>query len=178
MTLLFARQSVELCFKYLAIAYEEPFNLEARIGMAYASLYAALSYASAGLNAVHGLAYGLAGLTHQTHGATNAVFLPYVMDSLISLRQSELAEIGKLAGSSVKQQTELAKDAVRLTKQLIERLGLASDLPSFGVTIDDLPKLIADGLAVARLTKAYPSSDPGQAYKKIVEYAFKGQLLE
>lgn len=106
------------------------------------------------------------------------MFLPYVMDSLISLRQSELAEIGKLAGSSVKQQTELAKDAVRLTKQLIERLGLASDLPSFGVTIDDLPKLIADGLAVARLTKAYPSSDPGQAYKKIVEYAFKGQLLE
>jgi alcohol dehydrogenase class IV len=134
--------------------------------------------ADAGLDAVHGLAYGLAGLTHHTHGSTNAVFLPYVMASLIDTRQPELSEIGRMAGSVEKEDLGLARDAVRLTKKLVERVGLASNLAQLGVTTADLQRLIDDGLAVTRLTKAFAHADPPAAYQQIVEYAFSGTLFE
>ncbi len=81
LTMLFARESMRLCFAWMERAYQHGDDTEARIGMAYASLYAALSYGSAGLNAVHGIAYAVAGQTHKSHGSTNAVMLPYVLDA-------------------------------------------------------------------------------------------------
>lgn len=176
LTMLFARESVKLCFEHLPTAFREPSNLHARTGMSCCSLYAALSYATAGVHAVHGLAYALAGLTHETHGRTNAVLLPYVMDSLISVRTAELAEIGRIAGS---QKTDLlgqARDAAVLTRALIQSLDIPVSLKDFGVKAQELDTLIQDGLAVVRLAKAYPIQPPAPAYSQIVRHAYEGRL--
>lgn len=175
-TNLFARESVTLCWQHLRAAYAEPNNLAARTGMAYASLLAALSYGSAGLNAVHGLAYALAGLTHASHGSTNAVLLPYVMDSLIDQRTQELAEIARLSGAQANSALALARLAPVRVRQLVADLGIPDTLQRFGVTHAQLPTLIQDGLAVSRLAKAYPGPAVAQAYAQIVNNAFVGKL--
>lgn len=176
MTMLFAAESIRLCFRHLGTAYRDGADREARTGMAYASLYASLSYASAGLNAIHGLAYALAGLTHATHGSTNAVFLPYVMEALLPVRQRELAEIARMAGETGDDEAALARRAVVRTRELVAEVGIPTTLAGFGVTADDLPALVRNGLNVTRLTKAFPIQPAGEAYARIVDDAFTGRL--
>lgn len=176
LTIMFARESVRHCFEHLPTAFAEPKNLTARTGMSYSSLYAGLSYATAGLHAVHALAYALAGLTHETHGRTNAVFLPYVMDSLVHVRTAELAEIGRIAGSQSTDAIGQARDAAILTRALIKRLDMPTDLKGFGVREEQLEQLTRDGLNVVRLAKAFPIQPPQQAFADIVRNTFIGRL--
>jgi alcohol dehydrogenase class IV len=175
-TVQFARQATALAFAHLDTAFERPNDRAARNAMARASLYAAMSYATAGLNAVHGLAYALAGLTHASHGSTNAVMLPYVMDALVDTRRDELAEIARLAGASGDDTEALARQAPVLTRALVRRLGLAGDLLSFGVEEAQLHQLVSDGLAVTRLAKAWPGGPVDEAYARIVQHAYHGEL--
>src|SRR5665647_933488 len=96
--MMFARESMRLCIAWLEKAYQDGSDTQARVGMAYASIYAGLSYGSAGLNAVHGTAYAVAGQTHKSHGSTNAVMLPYVLDALRTVRRAEFLDIAGLLG--------------------------------------------------------------------------------
>lgn len=176
LTVMFARQATALGFQHLAAAFERPQDRAARNGMARSSLYAAMSYATAGLNAVHGLAYALAGLTHASHGSTNAVLLPYVMDALVDVRRDELADIALLAGAAPGDADALARLAPVLTRDLVRRVGLADTLVDFGVQEAQLPQLVADGLAVRRLAKAWPGGRADEAYERIVHNAFLGKL--
>ena len=175
-TQLMAGEAIRLCFAHLPTAYEDGSDLNARTGMAYGSLLAAFSYANAGLNAVHALAYALAGLTHASHGSTNAVFLPYVLDNMRSVRQADMAQIARLAGLAEQDDASMAHALVRHVKELVGRIGIPSDLQGFGVTEADLDLLASNGLAVARLTKAYPVQPAEPAYHLIVQRAFHGVL--
>lgn len=176
LTVTFAREATALALRHLATACDHPHDRAARSGMARASLYAAMSYATAGLNAVHGLAYALAGLTHASHGSTNAVLLPYVMDALIGARRDELAEIARLAGATEGDTEALARQAPVLVRRLVARVGVATDLVAFGVTEEQLSQLVADGLAVKRLAKAWPGAPAERAYAQIVRSAYLGEL--
>ena len=176
LTVMYAREATALGLRHLVQAYDQPQDRAARNGMARASLYAGLSYATAGLQAVHGLAYALAGLTHASHGSTNAAMLPYVMDALVDVRREELAEIARLAGAPDGDTAALARQAPVLLRALIRRVGLATDLVRFGVTEAQLPRLVDDGLAVTRLAKAWPGAAVQEAYARIVHNAYRGQL--
>ena len=177
LTMLLAHEAIRLCFRHLPAAYQQPHDLTARVGMAQASLFAAMSYASAGLNAVHGLAYALAGVTHASHGSTNAVMLPYVMDALVPMRTTELAEIALLAGNvDAVDPVEAARRAPVLTRTLVTQLGLAGNLRDFGVESAAVDTLVAEGLKVTRLAKAFALQPPDAAYSTIVANAFSGRL--
>lgn len=182
LTMMFARESVKLCVAWMERAYRDGGDREARIGMAYASLYAGLSYGSAGLNAVHGIAYAVAGITHRSHGSTNAVMLPYVLDALRDTRREELLEVGELLGLRHDAAgSPLDDDAVRravpvAVRAMIGRLDIPTDLRAFGITADQLPGLLVDALAVTRLAKALPVDDVAGAYAGIVHAAFEGRL--
>lgn len=174
---LLAQESVRLCWQHLLTAYRSPSDLHARTGMAYASLLAAMSYGSAGLHAVHGLAYALAGLTHATHGSTNAVFLPYVMDSLVHVRTAELARIARLGGAEPEGDARaLARRAPLMVRELVQQLGIPTTLAGFGVEASQLEALARDALAVTRLAKAYPRGDAPEAYRAIIQAAYHGTL--
>lgn len=175
-TTLFAKEAVKLCFQNLRTAYGDPKNLQARYGMCYASLLAAFAYGSAGLNAVHGIAYALAGLTHASHGSTNAVLLPYVMDSLLHQRMPELAEIARIGGRQQGSDFLLARQAPVIVRNMVRDLGIPTNLRQFGVSPEQLTTLVQNGLAVQRLTKAYPRSPVEVAYREIVHNAYEGKL--
>jgi len=172
----FAESAIGLCFSHLQTAFEAGRDRNAREGMAAGSLYAALSYASAGLNAVHGLAYALAGLTHASHGSTNAVYLPYVMDSLLAVREQDLATIARLAGEPDAAPSTLARRAVVRTRDLVAAVDIPTTLRGFGVGEEHLDELVDNGLGVVRLTKAFPIQPADAAYREIVHNAFHGRL--
>ncbi len=176
LTMMFARESMRLCFAWLERAYRDGRDMQARIGMSYASLYAALSYGSAGLNAVHGIAYAVAGQTHKSHGSTNAVMLPYVLDAMRDVRRAELLEVARLLGLAVGDE-ELALRTVPLAvRNMVGRLGIPTDLRAFGVQERELSALVEDALAVTRLAKAFPVPDVATRYRAIVRNAFDGRL--
>lgn len=176
LTMLFARESMRLCIRWLETAYRHGQDAEARLGMAYASLYAGLSYGSAGLNAVHGIAYAVAAATHAPHGTTNAVVLPYVLDALVDVRRAELLDVAALFGLDTAV-PELALRALPVqVRALVAALDLPTDLRSMGVTQGQLAGLLDDALAVTRLREAFPVPDAAARYAAIVRQAFEGRL--
>jgi alcohol dehydrogenase len=176
LTMMFARESMRLCLAWLERAYRHGADVQARVGMAYASLYAALSYGSAGLNAVHGLAYAVAGQTHKSHGSTNAVMLPYVLDALRDVRRAELLDVAGMLGIRSQDEDAALRAVPLAVRDMIGRLGIPTDLRAFGVQAEDLEALTSDALAVTRLAKAFPVPDVGRRYRDIVRNAFNGRL--
>jgi alcohol dehydrogenase len=176
LTMLFAREAIDLCARYLLRTYRDGSDTEARNGMAYASHYAALSYGGAGLNAVHGIAYAVAGLTHQSHGSTNAVMLPYVLDALRTVRRQELLEIARLFGLHDKDEESVLRQLPRHIRDLVGQLGIPVSLEAFGISKQQLPALTADALAVTRLARAFPVPDVAASYARIIEHAWHGSL--
>lgn len=176
LTMLFAREAIALCARHLLRCYHDGGDHEARVGMAYASHYAALSYGSAGLNAVHGIAYAVAGLTHKTHGTTNAVMLPYVLDALRETRAAEMLDIARLFGIAEPDAQRAVLQLPAVVRDLVAQLGIPANLKDFGIAQEELPQLTDDALAVTRLAKAFPVPDVATAYANIVRRAWQGVL--
>lgn len=176
LTMMFAREAVRLCVRFLERAYRDGGDREARIGMSQASVYAALSYGSAGLNAVHGLAYAVAGQTHKSHGNTNAVMLPYVLDALREVRHAELLDVARLFGLHHADEAAAVRALPVAVRGLVERLGIPGDLAAFGIEAGRLDELASDALGVTRLAKAFPVPDVAARYRAIVRRAHAGAL--
>ena len=176
LTMLFAHESIRLCGRYLLRSYLDGSDREARIGMSYASTYAALSYGSAGLNAVHGIAYAVAGQTHLSHGTTNAVMLPYVLDALGDVRREELLAIARLLDIAEGDPDIAVARVPGALRDLVASVGLPTTLQACGVEPGDLDALVRDALAVTRLAQAFPVRDVAARYDAIVRNAWAGTL--
>jgi alcohol dehydrogenase class IV len=174
LTMMFAREAIDLCARFLLRTYHDGSDTEARIGMAYASHYAALSYGGAGLNAVHGIAYAVAGITHKSHGSTNAVMLPYVMDALRPARRQELLDIARMFGIADADEALAVQQLPHMIRELVAQLGIPTTLKAFGIGERQLPALTADALGVTRLAKAFPVKKVADAYERIVRHAWHG----
>lgn len=176
LTMLLAREAMRLCIAHMERAYADGSDRAARVGMALASVHAALSYGSAGLHAVHGIAYAVAGLTHRSHGSTNAVMLPYVLDAMGDVRAAEFMEIAALMGLDAADPEAAARAVPVAVRGMVRRLGIPADLAALGVAEADLGRLEDDALGVARLAKSFPVPDVAARYRAIVQAAFAGRL--
>jgi alcohol dehydrogenase class IV len=88
MTDLFCVEGMRCAAGSLQRAWNRPDDLEARTGMAWASLLGGLALANAGLGAVHGFAAPLGGMFPAPHGAACAAVLPFAMEvNIRALRQ-------------------------------------------------------------------------------------------
>lgn len=174
---MFAREAITLCAEHLENAYRDGANTQARIGMSYASVFAGLSYGSAGLNAVHGIAYSIAGLTHETHGRTNAVILPYVLYELRDSRKQELLDIAAIFGLSDPNDQTILRLAQKL-QVLVCDLGIPNNLKDFGIQQEQLPQLYADAMSVTRLRNAFPVPDSARSYQRIISNAWSGSFSD
>lgn len=177
LTMSFAREAISLCARFMVRAYQDGGDIEARIGMAYASHYAALSYGSSGLNAIHGIAYAVAGLTHKSHGSTNAVTMPYVLDELAGVRRTEMLEIARIFGIDDADEDVAVGKLPMLIRDIVAELGIPASFADFGIARDQLPGLLQDALQVTRLASAFPVPDVPAAYGRIIERAFEGRFL-
>lgn len=168
-----ALEAISLIGEYLPVAYAKAENIEARYHMSLAATLAGLAFSSGGLGAVHALAYVLGTEYHLSHGRTNAIMLPYVVDYNKMGAPGRYARIAqamgeKTAGLSALQAVE--RLILRL-HQLLADVRIPDKLGAYGILAGDLPKLVAGGLRQRRLFPPNPRDLTEEDVEKIYRSA-------
>lgn len=148
-----ARQALELLGGNIRTVCTTPRDREARGKMLLGSMLAGMAFANAPVAAVHALAYPLGGHFHVSHGLSNALVLPYVLEYNMCEAEAlygELADVifPELSGKSV---AAKARGMVQGFMSLGPDLGMESRLAEVGVSHNHLPMLAEDAMKQTRL---------------------------
>jgi alcohol dehydrogenase class IV len=148
-----ALQAISLIAHNLPQAYVKSSNLLARYNMLLAANLGGSAFTSGGLGAVHGLAYVLGTEYHMSHGRSNAIMLPHVMDFNKVGNLEKYADIAQAMGEKIEGLSlyESAGKAVESVRKLLGSVDIPYKLSAYGITEADLPKLVEGGMAQARL---------------------------
>lgn len=169
-----AERAIELIARYLPLAWAKGSNSEARYQMSVASTIAGMAFGSGGLGAVHALAYPLGTEYHMTHGRTNAIMLPHVMQYNIGGSPVKYARIAQLMGRDIEgcSPIEAAALSVAAIKELLKATNVSCQIADYGVSKNDMPKLVDGGMKQARLFVPNPRDLSEQDVHSIYEEAF------
>lgn len=142
-----ALASVELISQNLAKAYQDGSDINARTAMSLAAVMAGLVL-NAGMVVGHSIAYTIATRYNLSHGVSCAIPLPYVMAYNLSACIDKLRKIATAFGRNVEGLTAeiAAEKSVEAVKQLVQEVGVPTDLRSIGVQKAILPNLAAECL--------------------------------
>ncbi len=153
-----ALEAIRLIGENLPVAYAKAQNMEARYNMSLGATLAGLAFGSGGVGAVHALAYVLDTEYHMSHGRTNAIMLPYVVDYNKTGALGKYARVAQAMGENIEGLTDYqaAECLVIRLHQLLEDVGIPSTLGAYGITEADLPKLVAGGMKQNRLFAVNP----------------------
>ena len=127
-----ALAAMELLGRWLAIAYEEPENRDARGACLIASMQAAIAFNSANLGLAHAISGPLGAQQHVAHGLGNALALPYVTAFNEPVLGVKGETIAKLFGG---------RSAAEAMAKLRRRLGLDLSLDDYVRTDADRERL-------------------------------------
>jgi alcohol dehydrogenase class IV len=168
-----ALEAVRLIGENLPVAYAKAENIEARYNMSLGATVAGLAFGSGGVGAVHALAYVLDTEYHLSHGRTNAIMLPYVVDYNKTGALDKYARIARAMGENTEGLTDY--EAVELLvlrlHRMLEDVGIPSRLGAYGITEADLPKLVAGGMKQSRLFAVNPRDLAEEDVEKIYRSA-------
>lgn len=110
----YAIEAIRLVFDNLATAYHEPKNGVARFNMHNASALAGMAFTNASLGLVHSLAHKIGGEFGVTHGLSNAILMPYIID-FNRKSSSKYALVEKMLGIT---------DLAQAVRDLNQKLGI------------------------------------------------------
>lgn len=170
---LFALEAIRLISANLRQAVMDGQSLKAREGMALGSLYAAISLANSGTNAVHALAYPLQGLNRITHGIANSLLLPYVMEFNLLGNLEKFAKVAEMMGQPVGHLSlrDAAGESARACRQLSQDIGIPQHMSDIGISAAQMGELVGGALKVTRLLKNNPCPIGAEDIERIYERA-------
>ncbi len=143
-----ALKAGSLVFNYLARAYDNPDDLEARDHMANASCLAGMAFANAFLGVNHSMAHKLGAFHHIPHGWANAVILTRVMRYNAAERPTKMgtfpqyqyphakaryAEFGRACGIQGATDDEVFENFIVAIEELKAHVGVKPTIKDFGV---------------------------------------------
>ncbi|UCF73319.1 MAG: iron-containing alcohol dehydrogenase [Deltaproteobacteria bacterium] len=168
-----AIESIGLIAENLPIAYAKGSSIEARYNMVLAANLAGLAFTSGGLGAVHGLAYVLGTEYHMSHGRSNAIMLPHVMDYNTIGNLEKYAQIARAMGEHIQGLCayKAADKSIDAVKKLLEAVDISIRLPEYGIRKEDLPRLVQGGMKQARLFVPNPRDLTKEDVEKIYKMA-------
>lgn len=145
---MFELKAIEMIYRNLPAAVEEPSNVEARNGMAVAQYIAGMAFSNVGLGVAHGMAHPLSALFDVPHGVACAMLLPVVMRYNAPVAQAKYVDIAKACnvystGMSIE---EAADAACRAIEDLSERVGIPKHLSDLGIRESDIEALAAQAI--------------------------------
>ena len=169
-----AIEAISLIAHNLPLAYSKGNNLIARYNMLLASNIAGLAFGSSRTGAVHGLAYVIDIDYHLPHGRANAIMLPHVMNFNKTGNLRKFAKIAEAMGENVEGLSvyEAADRSIEAVKNLLQAVQIPFRLSQYGISRDDLPKLVEGGMKQARLFVPNPRDLTPEDVRSIYESAF------
>ena len=169
----YALEGVRLVARYLARAVEDGGDVEARTGMARASLYGGLCLGPVNTAAVHALAYPLGGEFHVPHGVSNAVLLPHVLAFNLPAAPERYADIAAAMGVS-RNGSDLAtaRQGLERINDLSRRCGIPARLSDLGVPETAVGRMARSAMTVTRLLERNPCVVTERDAEAIYQNAF------
>lgn len=146
---LLAREALSLLSGNLIEAVTNGADLEARQNMLYGAMLAGQAFANAPVAAVHALAYPLGGHYHISHGLSNSLMLPHVLQFNMPVAAPLYAELVGLLPNA-KANSDSAS-FVSLLTDLIAKTQIPSRLRDVKVPAGDLEMLARDAMLQQRL---------------------------
>ena len=146
---MFEIKAIEMIYKYLPLAVDEPTNPTGRDGMAVAQYVAGMAFSNVGLGVDHGMAHPLSALFDVPHGVACAMLLPTVMRYNMPAAKEKYVDIAKACGVYTADMTtdEAAEAACRAIEDLSARVGTNKRLTDLGITEADIDALADQAIA-------------------------------
>lgn len=140
----FSIQAIKLIAENLRTAVEDGENMEARTNMILASFMAGSAFSNSSLGIVHTMAEALGGFYRISHGITNTLILPHVMDFNLSANVEKFMKIAEFMGEDVKglDVNKASKKSVSAVKKLSRDIRLPQTLREVGVKRENFPALV------------------------------------
>ena len=140
---MFELKAIEMIYKYLPIAVNDPTNPEGRNGMAVAQYIAGMAFSNVGLGVEHGMAHPLSALFDVPHGVACAMLLPTVMRFNVPAALDKYTDIAKAVGVWRDGMTkeEAADAACKAIEDLSALVGTNKHLTDLGIKESDIPAL-------------------------------------
>ena len=146
---MFEIKAIEMIYRYLPIAVDEPTNPVGRDGMAVAQYVAGMAFSNVGLGVDHGMAHPLSALHDIPHGVACAMLLPTVMRFNAPAAKAKYVDIAKACGVYKDGMTvdEAADAACEAIADLSRRVGIPEHLTELGITEKDIDALADQAIA-------------------------------
>ena len=158
-----ALQALQLAFKYLPIAYENPRDEEARTMMHNAACIAAMAFSNAAVGVNHALAHAFGARFNVAHGRANALMLPHVIAYNAAVpskfmpspnqkgyvahqKYAAMADLLGLGGETVE---EKVQNLVAAIERLLDQLAFPRSIADLGISKEDFETAMPDLVKVA-----------------------------
>jgi alcohol dehydrogenase class IV len=170
---LLALEAMRMISTYLPVVYAKAAHMEARQHISLAAILANLAWQSAGLGAVHALTYVLESECNIRHARACSIMLPHVMAYNMIGNLNKFGQIAKAMGENIDHlsEYEAAQKAISAVKRLLEIVNIPYKLSEYGVSHDQLPKLVDGALRQARLFVPNPRDLKEADVRKIYQNA-------
>lgn len=154
---MFALEGIRLIASHIETAVTNGTDVVAREKVALGSLLGGFCLGPVNTAAVHALSYPLGSLYHLSHGLSNALLLPYVMEFNIVGSEKRYAEVAVALGCTKEATDQLtALAGVEKIKQLNAACGIPATLKEVGVEYTALEAMAKDAMKIQRLLKNNP----------------------
>ena len=153
-----AIDAVDRIGRFMARAYRNPNDAEAREEMLVAALHAGLAFNNASVALVHGMSRPIGAYFHVPHGLSNAMLLPTVMEFSLGGDIPRFAHVARVLGATEPDDDAAAAAGVAIVRDLAAELEVPT-LRAWGV---DEHRFRAVMAAMARdaLASGSPANNP------------------
>jgi alcohol dehydrogenase class IV len=171
-------------FEYLANAYKDGKDTQARKEMMYAATLAGMSFGNAMAGLGHSTGHALGAIFHVPHGRTVGMFLPYTMEYLINGSEettAKYAEIARFCCGAKGSDKECAKTLVARVRALAKAIGQPLSVKDCGVDKTQFDKEIPALVdrAINEVMTITVTRVPGEEdLTKIFQYAYEGKSID
>jgi len=136
-----AIRAIDLVFKNLLKAIENPLDLTYRNNMMLASTLAGMAFSNASLGIVHAMAHSLGGFMDLPHGECNALLLENAVEFNYESSAEKYNIIGRTIGIRSEKNDEIKHELIDRIRDLRKSVGITQRLSDMGVKKDDIGKL-------------------------------------
>lgn len=151
---MYACEGIRLISANIEKAVKDGSNIEAREKVAMGSLLGGFCLGPVNTAGVHALSYPLGSMFHMSHGLSNALLLPYVMEFNITASPKRYADVAIALGCDRKSNDEeTAYAGVEKIRALIKVCGVPATLRKVNVPESAIPQMSIDAMKIQRLLK-------------------------